>query len=131
MIPAQGVDGHDQQAASVYQPSLFPPPVFSADPSARRSCGSETSRLAHERIAPCKGAVRSKILALAQARGTEGATVHEVAEALGTTPNCISGRLTELRIILGRLAYKFDDAGGKVKRRGACVLVATGGPPGP
>jgi hypothetical protein len=57
-----------------------------------------------------------RIITLVTARGDYGITVHEVAGAFGKTPNCVSGRLTELK------------ATGKLKksgltRHGAAVLV--------
>jgi hypothetical protein len=106
------------------QPSLFPPPgQFHGDPTAGKHHGADTSIQAHERVLPHKRAIYERILAAVQGRGTLGASVHELAEALGTLPHRISGRLTELRAI-GRLVYKLDEAGARVKRRGACVLVA-------
>jgi hypothetical protein len=109
------------QLVPVEQPTLFPPADYAADPCSNRHGGSETSAQAHERVRPHKRQVYARILALVEARGLAGATVHELAEAMATMPNCISGRLTELRA-LGRLQHRLDGSGNLVKRRGAGVL---------
>jgi len=98
--------------------------VCLADPCARRHAGAETSVQAHDRIKPHKRAIHQKIIDLARGRGQHGLTVHELAAELQTYPSNVSGRLFELRA-LGRLAYKLDPTGARVKRRGACVLVTT------
>jgi hypothetical protein len=100
--------------------------VLATDPCARKHGGAETSIAAHDRVRPYKRQIYSRILAVVRARGPAGATVHELAAALQTYPSSISGRLTELRI-LGLLTYKLDAASVRVKRRGACALVATEG----
>lgn len=53
---------------------------------------------------------------LAQARKDFGITVHEVARAFGKTPNCVSGRLAELK-----MAGKLKKSG--ERRNHAAVLV--------
>jgi hypothetical protein len=108
----------------VRQPSLFAPiGVPQADPAAGKHHGAETSAQAHARVLPHKRAIYERVLSAVWARGADGATVHELAQDLETFPNNISGRLTELRI-LGRLEYRLDADGARVKRGGACVLVA-------
>jgi hypothetical protein len=114
---------------AVRQPTLFHAAAYGdvcpVDPCANKHGGAETSVQAHERVKRHKRAIHEKIIALARARGQEGVTVHELAAELQTYPSSISGRLTELRSVLGRLTYKLDAAGRRVKRRGACVLVLT------
>jgi hypothetical protein len=107
--------------------SLFPPPVLAApppaaDPCAGRHGGNECSTAAHRRILPHKGETYARILAIIRARGAAGATVKELAQDLGTHPSNISGRLTELKQA-GELVHKIDQAGRKVRRDGAAVLV--------
>jgi hypothetical protein len=133
--------GHVQGQPTLFpqaEPSIYDPggfigravsrPIFPADPCAGRHRGAETSTQAHAAILPTKRQTHERIMAIVQARGDAGATVHELADAMGTTPNCVSGRLTELRA-LGRLTFALDAAGNNVKRRGACVLVETGPAP--
>jgi hypothetical protein len=119
-IQHQTLAGNDCGAAQ--QPSLFPLPVFRADPCASKHGGAETSTSAHNRVRPHKRVIYERVLAIIRARGSAGATVHELAEVLDTFPSNISGRLTEMRA-LRLLTYKLDSDGAKVKRRGACVLL--------
>lgn len=107
------------------QPSLYPPPP-DYDPCARGGAAVPTSIDAHRSILPGKRAIHERIVALAQARGEDGITVHDVAAALESEPHRVSGRLTELRA-LGRLVYRLDADGERTRRRGAYVLVAAGG----
>jgi hypothetical protein len=125
---------HRSEAGPIHQGTLFPalppaaptdpPPAYPHDICANRHGGAETSAEAHDRVKPFKRGIYARILALVRA-SPEGATVHELAEALGGTyPSSISGRLTELRV-LGRLTYATDANRNKVKRCGACALVLT------
>ena len=105
------------------QPLLFDSAgAYQADPCAQRHAGAETSIQAHDRVLPHKRAVYEQILAAVRAQGADGMTVHEVAQALETLPNKISGRLTELRM-LGRLVYALDGTGARVRRGGAYALI--------
>jgi hypothetical protein len=61
-------------------------------------------------------------VAIVRGRGAIGATVHEVADALGKVPSDISGRLTELRG-MGRLQLQLDADGNPTRRGGARVLI--------
>jgi hypothetical protein len=89
------------------QPSLFPtfpaidraPRTFDADVTENRHGGNTESVKAHKRIAPSKESVRQKIYAYALSRGLVGVTTDEVAEQFSTTPNAISGRMTELKAL--------------------------------
>jgi hypothetical protein len=77
---------------------------------------------AHKVVQPRKREAYQRILEIARICGPEGITVHSIASAMSTTPNCVSGRLSEMRF-LGMLDYALDQAGNKRKRGGACVLV--------
>lgn len=111
---------HSPQQRSLFQ--FTENDVVPVDPCANRHGGSETSQDAHDRVGPHKREVYARIMSLARQSGSAGITVHEVAEYLQTTPNAVSGRLTELKV-MGRLVYAADDQGEKVRRRGAYVLV--------
>jgi len=61
-----------------------------------RHGGSPESADAHARIVHSKEEKHQRIMKLVRSRGDYGITVHELAGAWGTTPNCVSGRLSEL-----------------------------------
>ncbi len=82
----------------------------------KRSRGSAESRDAHAKIVAGKKIMHERIMYMVQARGDYGITVHELAAAFGKTPNCVSGRLSELRMT-GRLRKS------GARRNGAAVLV--------
>jgi hypothetical protein len=71
---------------------------------------------AFEKVKHSKQAVYGRIMFLAQQRGERGVTSHEVAGALGRPLNCISGRLSELRM-MGKLRKSGE------RRNGAAVLI--------
>jgi len=83
-----------------------------------RHRGSPESAAAFEKIAGSKQAMYDRILNFARGQ-QEGITVHEVAAAFGKTPNCVSGRLSELRM-LGKLKKSGQ------RRNGAAVLLIEG-----
>ena len=86
-------------------------------------------KIQYARIKPAIPERYAQIVRLFAERGSGGLTVHNVAEALGTFPSNISGRLTELRVA-GTLDYLRGADGEKLKRRGACVLVLREQSPG-
>lgn len=86
------------------QPSLFP--TFPAmqridrqDITQNRHRGNPESVKAHNRIAPSKESSRQKVYEYALSCGERGVTTDEVAARFDTTPNAISGRLTELKAL--------------------------------
>lgn len=81
-----------------------------------RHRGSPESQSAFERVKHTKRDMYDRILRLAQARKDYGITVHELAAACGKTPNCVSGRLSELRM-MGKLKKSGQ------RRNGAAVLI--------
>lgn len=94
------------------QPSL----LDQIDICENRHGGSPESVAAHEKVIKEKAAMHERIITLVIARGDYGVTVHEVAGAFGKDPNCVSGRLTELRTT-GKLKKSGE------KRHGAAVLI--------
>lgn len=72
---------------------------MAVDPSENRSRGNSESRKAHERVLRSKPETYRRILQFVRSKGTQGATVHEIAMALGYGPaiNKVSGRLSELK----------------------------------
>lgn len=78
--------------------------------------GADTSEEANARIHSRKENDRQRVLRLAEARGSYGCTVHEVAAAFGVSENCVSGRLSELKAS-GQLVLSGE------KRNKARVLV--------
>lgn len=68
-----------------------------SDVCSRKHGGNQQSELSNARIHSRKEIDRDRILKLAEARGSYGITVKEVAAAFGKFPNCVSGRLTELK----------------------------------
>jgi hypothetical protein len=89
------------------QPNLFPTfPVLDratrtidADITANRHGGNSESVKAHKRISSIKSSTRQKIYEYALSRGLVGVTTDEVAEQFETSPNAVSGRLTELKAL--------------------------------
>jgi hypothetical protein len=94
------------------QPSL----LDQIDVCENRHGGSAESEAAFEKVVRDKQQMYERIIKLVTARGDYGITVHEVAGAFGKTPNCVSGRLTELRM-QGRLKKNGE------RRHGAAVLI--------
>ena len=86
------------------------------DLCANRSRGNPQSQAAHEKIVSTKREIHERILKLIRARGEYGATSKEVAAAIGKPVNCISGRLSELKMT-GQLKKS------ELTRRGAAVLI--------
>lgn len=84
------------------------------DPCENRHGGNEQSDAAFEQIKDELPSRRRKVLEVIESSGQAGATVHDVCKALETTPNCVSGRLTELAAS-GLIA----DTG---KRRDGCAV---------
>lgn len=80
-----------------------------------RHKGSPESQDAFEKVKHTKQLMYDKIMYLAQQRKDFGVTVHEVAGAFGKTPNAVSGRLSELRM-MGKLKKSGE------RRNGAAVL---------
>lgn len=62
-----------------------------------RHRGNAESVAAFQTLLPGLSHRRRHVLALIQKAGLKGLTVHEAAELLGTTPNAVSGRFTELK----------------------------------
>jgi len=89
------------------QPSLFPTfpaldratRTIDADLTANRHGGNSESVKAHKRIASVKSSTRQKIYEYALSRGLVGVTTDEVAEEFETSPNAVSGRMTELKAL--------------------------------
>lgn len=63
-----------------------------------RHGGSEHSARAFQAIAGTLPAARARVLSFIRDRRERGATTAEVAEALGCSPNDVSGRMTELKV---------------------------------
>lgn len=97
----------------IAQPSL----LDMIDLCANRSRGNKESAAAHEKVVSIKTQMHERIMRLAEVRKEYGITVHEVANAFGKTPNQVSGRLSELKMV-GKLKES------ELTRRGARVLVA-------
>ena len=62
-----------------------------------RHRGNPQSEKAFESIKQHLPHMRGEVLVLIHKAASEGLTVHELAYQLGTTPNSVSGRLTELK----------------------------------
>jgi hypothetical protein len=65
-------------------------------PKRKRGLIQQTSRDAHEAIKPKASAIRSRILAELQLRGSTGATCDELEQALGLSHQTASARLREM-----------------------------------
>ena len=93
------------------------------DITSNRHRGSLTSVAAFEQTpASWRSQQREQVYAIAKSRGLYGITTDEVAHVMGTTPNAVSGRLTELKAA-GRLLV----AGAHRKTTSGCmaaVLIA-------
>lgn len=72
---------------------------MSVDPSEARHKGNAESQAAHSRVLLGKPETYRRIIQFVKSRGSQGATVHEIANALGYGPaiNKVSGRLSELK----------------------------------
>lgn len=89
------------------QASLFPanpkPKSRIEDPrldiTLNRHGGNAESNAAHQKIALSKENSRRKVYEYALSCGDRGVTTDEVAAHFDTTPNAISGRLTELKAL--------------------------------
>lgn len=81
-----------------------------------RHKGSPESKDAFDRVKGTKQLMYDRIMFLAQQRKEYGITVHEVSHQFGKTPNAVSGRLSELRM-MGKLKKS------GIRRNGAAVLV--------
>lgn len=79
-------------------------PLF--DVTANRHGGNEESAAALRRISASKASSRHKVYDYVLACGESGATTDQVAEHFQTTPNAISGRMTELKAL--KLLTKTD-----------------------
>ena len=62
-----------------------------------RHRGNPESEAAFQALLPTLSNRRQEVLLIIRKSGFKGLTVHEVAEMLGTTPNAVSGRFTELK----------------------------------
>jgi len=67
------------------------------DISARRHKGNEQSSAAFHVIKDRLTQAQERVLGIIKYKGDRGATVNEIAFALDTTPNAISGRVSELK----------------------------------
>lgn len=81
-----------------------------------RHRGAETSIAAFEKVKHTKQLMYDRIMYLAQQRKDYGITVHDVSHQFGKTPNEVSGRLSELKM-LGKLKKS------GLRRNGAAVLI--------
>lgn len=79
---------------------------------------SPESQDAFEKVKHTKQLMYDRIMFLAQQRKDYGITVHEVAGAVGKQVNCVSGRLSELRM-MGKLRKS------GLRRNGAAVLIVS------
>lgn len=82
-----------------------------------RHKGNEHSEAANLRIEPHKASMRERIRVFVAACQDYGATIKDVCQSMGKTPNEISGRITELK----RDKVLFDSGR---EREGCAVLVA-------
>jgi hypothetical protein len=82
-----------------------------------------TSREAWQRVRSRRREIYARILAFVRGCGQSGATLKELAIALGKPKSDFSGRLSEL-IAAGELQVLRDANGGEVVRGGCRVLVA-------
>ena len=87
------------------------------DITENRHKGSPESRDAFDRIKHGKREMYDRIMFLAQQRKEYGITVHDVSHQFGKTPNEVSGRLSELKM-MGKLRKS------GLRRNGAAVLVS-------
>ena len=71
--------------------------TMESDICQNRHRGNRQSQSAFESIRDDLPARRALCLALIHNAASQGLTVHELAELLETTPNAVSGRLTELK----------------------------------
>lgn len=67
------------------------------DPTRARHGGNAESRAAWQQAAEHQESVKEQVLAFIVSRGSEGATLDEIAVHFGKTPNAVSGRVTSLR----------------------------------
>ncbi len=104
-------------------------PLFRADACAGKHGGADTSSVAHARVLPGKRRAYQVILEAIRARGARGCTLHELCDLLGKLPNCLSGRLSEMKA-LGLLEHALDGAGARVRRGGSFALVEKPGAAG-
>ncbi len=81
-----------------------------------RHRNSPESQSAFEKVKHGKQLMYQRIMYLAQQRKEYGITVHEVSHQFGKTPNEVSGRLSELKM-LGKLKKSGE------RRNGAAVLI--------
>jgi hypothetical protein len=96
--------------------SVSLPLLDQIDVCENRHKGSPESQDAFDRVKHGKQFMYDRIMNLAQARRDYGITVHEVSSAFGKTPNAVSGRLSELRM-MGKLRKSGE------RRNGAAVLI--------
>jgi hypothetical protein len=79
------------------QPKL-PYDVAGADITERKHQGNKQSESANVRVRPFKLPLRERCFLLIQQSGEKGATLHEIADALGAKVYTISARLSELKV---------------------------------
>jgi predicted ArsR family transcriptional regulator len=71
--------------------------MLEQDITKNRHGGNEQSNEAFQKIESSLPDRRAGVLILIRNAASEGLTVHEAAELLGTTPNAVSGRFSELK----------------------------------
>lgn len=86
------------------------------DVCARKHGGNEQSRLAFQTVNLTES--QSRVLSMLESCGDYGLTVDGLSIALNTTPNAVSGRLTELRI-----KGKIEKRGTRKTRSGCSAAV--------
>lgn len=72
--------------------------IVPRDVCARKHSGNEQSEAAFHHIAPYLTESQREVFRAIRCSGALGATVDELSQRLQTTPNAISGRVTELRM---------------------------------
>tara|TARA_R110000824_G_scaffold203371_3_gene387792 strand:- start:501 stop:842 length:342 start_codon:yes stop_codon:yes gene_type:complete len=77
--------------------TTFEDTQFEFDICQNRHGGNEQSEAAFEEIKKELPFKRAIVLILLHKAALKGLTVHDLSEQLGTTPNTVSGRLTELK----------------------------------
>lgn len=92
------------------------------DITANKHGGNSESVLAQSRRKHGANAQRERVFRAIRERGTDGLTVHELAETWGVTPNAISGRFSELKAD-GRIEKVGTRANSNGNRSGVCVAV--------
>lgn len=102
-------------------PGMFAVDAY-GDITANKHQGHPNSVAAHDTIQPHKDTVKQRVKNHLRLRTYLGATVHELAAALGCSVHAISGRLSELKAEKEIVETGFNRAGPSGSRAAVVVL---------